>query len=96
MSNSFYSQFSAKTAGEPVDFKTYLGLLLDIFKDNEVTVNDKDEVTAIAQDLFDRFVVPFDVPYIPEWVETIIEKLLRGLIPGIVDTMLTELTKDKD
>jgi len=52
-----------------------------VLRDGKLTQNDFEPVVQFAEELFDDFVVPYDIPYLGKRVESLIEeKVLRPLI----------------
>jgi hypothetical protein len=45
-------------------------------------------VTAATEKFFDTYIVPLDIPWVPEFVEKMIEGSVRQEIPGMVRNLL--------
>lgn len=46
-----------------------------------------------AYKLWDDVIVPFDVPNVPEFIETYVESAIRPTIPAVVDEALSRIPK---
>lgn len=51
------------------------------------------QVKALALSLFDKYVQPYDIPRVPEFVETRLEGFVREAIPVWVDRVFDSLKK---
>ena len=76
---------------EAIDAKTYIALIAEIAKDGKLTVEDAPELSELAIELFNTYVVPYDVPAIPEWAEQWAEEAIRVALPGMVSKLLDEI-----
>jgi len=53
-------------------------------------------VVLILEKAFDLYVVPFDIPFVPDGVETAAEAFVRGLIRPAIETLFGVIQADED
>jgi hypothetical protein len=72
---------TAKGDAEGFDFTTLWRVIEEVFADGGVTQDDFQPILIFAEQLFDAYVVPYDIPYLGKRVESLVEEsVLRPLI----------------
>lgn len=81
--NGVRDNFTGEAMGAAgIPFHLLLDAIGQVFEDRKITREDEPAVVEVAYELFDTYVVPFDIPYLPNIVvEPLVEKVLRALIP---------------
>jgi len=84
------------SAGEDgvFSFRDLMNVVLIVFNDGRVTQADFEPVTQYVEQLFEEFVRPFDLPYIPDFLEgkidDAIKASIRPILQKLFDTYTTE------
>ncbi len=78
------------TGAKALDFKPFIAILTDAIKtaglEKLITPDMKATVISIIEDLFEDYVRPFDIPFVPNLiVEPMLDNWIKSAIPGIVD-----------
>jgi hypothetical protein len=75
---------AAKTVqgdGTGFSFESLWTVIESVLQDGQVTADDFQPILLYAEELFDEFVVPYNIPKVPAFLESIIEKrVLRPMI----------------
>ena len=82
------SEVESLSAGEPEQIKISLDALQKFFVDaiNSIDAEQyREQAKALALSLFDKYVQPYDIPRLPEFIETRLEGVVREAIPMWVD-----------
>lgn len=62
--------------------------LIDLFKANKealkATFPTEDELVAYAIELYDKFIKPIDIKFIPDWAEEQIDTALKGILEQMI------------
>jgi hypothetical protein len=78
------------------DFKSLIGLIAKMFSGGQLAGLDVEAVKKLAHELYDKYVVPFDIPYIPESLEPTIDELLKSSLDAIIDKLFAKSTPAPD
>lgn len=88
------SEAQSLSAGEPEQIKISLDALQKFFVDaiNSIDAEQyREQAKALALSLFDKYVQPYDIPRLPEFIETRLEGVVREAIPMWVDRLFDSL-----
>lgn len=78
--------------GNTFDFKSLISLITKMFTGGQLSGLDVDSVKKLAHELYDKYVVPYDIPYIPESLEPMVDDLLKSSIDAIIDKLFAKNT----
>lgn len=70
----------ARTAGKPFDFRALLDVIAEVLKDGRVTQADYPAVADYAEELFEEYVRPYDIPGVGPVVERFVDDALKRMI----------------
>lgn len=72
---------------ENLEWRSFLDALAAVFKDGKLTQSDYEPMVKLAEEIFDEYVVGFDIPGIPNLVEPFIENIMREGIRPVVKAL---------
>lgn len=88
------SEVESLSAGEPEQIKISLDAVQKFFIDaiNSIDAEQyREQAKSLALSLFDKYVKPYDIPRLPEFIETRLEGVVREAIPVWVDRLFDSL-----
>lgn len=74
-----------------VDFRTLFDVVIKVFQDGKVTQADTPHVVRLVEELFDDYVVPWDIPGIPDLYEAFFEAALRKQIAPAIEAVAASI-----
>ncbi len=77
----------------PIDFSTLLAIASRVIHSFDLSAIPVDEIVTAIEGLFDQYILPVDIPYVPNFLEPAIKAGLRKQIRPFVEHIVDELKK---
>lgn len=74
-------------SAEAITFDSLLDAVAEVLKDGKIDAADKPIVVKLAEEAFESYVRPFDIPGIPNLLENYVDDILKGLIKPAVEQL---------
>lgn len=75
----------------PMAFDGFVNLLATVFRDGSIKRDDLPAIKIYADDLFELYVRPYDIPVISGVVEPFVDDAMKHVLGAVIDTLADQL-----